>query len=269
MTRSVPFQSGRKRLLEANGKVPHAHARWETALATAALTPTLPSSPKPLTPSGLIQSSAGRRTEPAAEDCAHVISSRRSVGRQPAAPRLGSGVFDRPPDKIGSPSGAAKQRAKLSFRGFERSLAFGRQVSPGPVDVEGQHRHRGPKRARLPAIARLGGALERPGDLAGAVLFERVRLEIERVRILRDLRRPLFLRAPLSHSLLLGRAADLECAGDLAQRCPRGPVHPPVSRQFQSFRSPGGTPGRRLGATGYSGAAFSATAWCGPSPARS
>src|SRR5947209_8659167 len=76
----------------------------------------------------------------------------------------------------------AKQGAQFLFGHFEGVLSFSGEVSPRSVHVKGQHRHRGPERARFPPVASLRRSLERPGDTFGAFLFEHLWFEIERVR---------------------------------------------------------------------------------------
>jgi hypothetical protein len=57
-------------------------------------------------------------------------------------------------------------------------MLYGRQRSAGPVDVEGQHRHRGTEWVGLAAPAALRRALERTGNLMGIVQGEDAGLEI-------------------------------------------------------------------------------------------
>src|SRR5439155_18489799 len=64
------------------------------------------------------------------------------------------------------------------------------QIVPGPVDVERQHRHRRAVWLALEAMAVLRRALERTRDSLRVVPREDAALEIERVALLRDTRRP-------------------------------------------------------------------------------
>src|SRR5271165_7179149 len=96
---------------------------------------------------------------------------------------------------------ASEQGSQPSLRGLEGLLALGRQVSTGAVDVEGQHRHRRAKSARFATIARLRGAFEGAGDLLRALLFEHVRLQVERIGFGGDLGRPLFLLRGFRHAV--------------------------------------------------------------------
>lgn len=78
---------------------------------------------------------------------------------------------------------ASKQPAQFRFCSFERPFSTRRQVSTRPIDVQVQHRHGRSKRVRLATVARLGGPLQRFGDLRRIFLTEYVGLEIERIGI--------------------------------------------------------------------------------------
>lgn len=89
-----------------------------------------------------------------------------------------------------------KQRPQLVLGPFEsRPLGPG-QPAARPIDVEGEHGHRGPERAGFPATAAFGGAFQGAGDRPGIVEREHARLEVER---------PAALGHALGPALALGR----------------------------------------------------------------
>lgn len=73
---------------------------------------------------------------------------------------------------------------------FENAPLFLRQVFPGAIDVEIQHRHRGLIRRALATCTQLSGAFQRERDLARIFCFEDIGLEIKRVAALRYFRGP-------------------------------------------------------------------------------
>src|SRR5262249_44742210 len=75
----------------------------------------------------------------------------------------------------------SEQFAQLVLGVPQRSQPSGREVLPGTVDIEGQHRHRRAQGWGLAAVAALGRALQRYRDLVRARLLEHAALEIERV----------------------------------------------------------------------------------------
>ena len=61
---------------------------------------------------------------------------------------------------------AAKNVAQFLLGVFQNSFLFFRQIFPGSIDVEVQHRHRGLVRCALTAVAMFGGVFQRTRDLA-------------------------------------------------------------------------------------------------------
>src|SRR5262245_33217848 len=84
----------------------------------------------------------------------------------------------------GAKSAAAELRAEFILCLVQRPLAPGGQAAAGPVDVERQHRQRGPVGISLSPPAAQGRALERGRDLLRALLGEHPAFEIERVAVL-------------------------------------------------------------------------------------
>ena len=62
---------------------------------------------------------------------------------------------------------AAKNVAQFVLCVFENSLLSLRQIFPGAIDVEIQHRHRGLIRCALAPVALFGGMFQRTRDFAG------------------------------------------------------------------------------------------------------
>src|SRR5690606_4471416 len=116
----------------------------------------------------------------------------RRWGRSPPA-GTGASVYakrDRNRFPLFLVSGATEFVPQLVLRLFEHLLALLRQVLAGAVDVEGEHGHGRAEGLGLALLARLGGFLQRSGDLPGIVGLEQVGLERQRVAVLGDLVRP-------------------------------------------------------------------------------
>ena len=84
----------------------------------------------------------------------------------------------------------AKNVAQFVFSTFEDALLLLRQIFPGAIDVEIQHRYRGLIRRALASGAPLSRAFQRERDLARICCFEDIRLEIKRVATLHYSGRP-------------------------------------------------------------------------------
>ena len=104
--------------------------------------------------------------------CVNAVAARRAVRRRPAE--------------------QSRQRGSLCLRQDLPPLV--RQIAPGAVDVQVQHRHRRLVGAGFAPGARFGRVFERTSDPLGIVFVEHARLEVERVALARDLSRPVFRR---------------------------------------------------------------------------
>lgn len=74
-----------------------------------------------------------------------------------------------------------KYGAQLVLRLIEYPAALGRQALARAVHVEGEHRHGRSVGLGFAALAGLGGALERKGDLMRSSPQEYTGLEVERI----------------------------------------------------------------------------------------
>src|SRR6185312_1188454 len=97
---------------------------------------------------------------------------------------------------------------QLALGIVERLLARGRQVLARAVDVEGEHGERRAIGIGLAAMAALGGALQRGGDLLRIVEREDAFLQVQRIAFTRDAAGPLLCFARLF--LLRGHAGKTE-----------------------------------------------------------
>src|SRR3974377_52831 len=102
-------------------------------------------------------------------------------------------------------TGFAELLAQLPLRPLQHLLARRRQALAGPIDVEGEHRHRRTIGIRLAPLAAFGRALERSSDAFRTAQFKDALFQIECVALLGDSARP-----------SLGFAAQLfECSASL------------------------------------------------------
>jgi hypothetical protein len=91
----------------------------------------------------------------------------------------------------GSAARPVEQDSKFVLGGLEAGTLNRRQLPAGPVDVEGEHRHRGTERIDLPTLALLGGALERARYPARIREGEHPWLEVQGIAGVGDALRPL------------------------------------------------------------------------------
>src|SRR5262245_46838606 len=86
---------------------------------------------------------------------------------------------------------SAKEVAERVLRILEDASLRGRQLLARAIDVEDEHRHRGPVGIGLPAAAALGRALQRRGDRTRAPFAKDTLLEVEGIARLHHVTRPL------------------------------------------------------------------------------
>jgi hypothetical protein len=89
---------------------------------------------------------------------------------------------------------APKDVAQFIFRLFQNTLLFLRQIFPGAIDIEVQHRHGRLIRPRFTALAPFGGAFQRKRNLPRTPGSKHFRLQIQRVAVFGHARRPAFAR---------------------------------------------------------------------------
>src|SRR5262249_21730711 len=88
---------------------------------------------------------------------------------------------------------APAKRAQLVLGALEPAAPVLRQLLPGAVDVEDQHRHRRAERLRLAALAPLRRTAQGAGDRSRIGPGEDARVEVDRVALARDPLRPAVL----------------------------------------------------------------------------
>ena len=80
--------------------------------------------------------------------------------------------------------------AQFLFRGFKPRTAALRKLVSGPIDVKGEHGHRGPKGIALSAMTPVGGALERTCNTTRIALGKHAVLKVQSIAFFCDSRRP-------------------------------------------------------------------------------
>src|SRR5574341_1876443 len=93
--------------------------------------------------------------------------------------RSGNAADGRSWTGVRAAAGAAEQDAQLVLSSLQTSTLVLRELSAGAIDVEGEHRHGGTERRRLPPAAALGGAFEGTRNLARVIQGKHAWFEIQ------------------------------------------------------------------------------------------
>src|SRR5574341_2195151 len=105
--------------------------------------------------------------------------------------RSGNAADGRSWTGVRAAAGAAEQDAQLVLSSLQTSTLVLRELSAGAIDVEGEHRHGGTERRRLPPAAALGGAFQGTRNLARVIQGKHAWFEIQGIAGLGDALRPL------------------------------------------------------------------------------